>query len=120
MNKMIAHHYVANSGIRRSNISTLCKEHFPVSVIAIGSCRTAVCAFVLRVFDVHLLPVRVANVNSSIVRNLECKEEVGPSRTRDIVDRVTQRLEAWRRGYTNCNHTGAATAVDCAVILVHV
>src|SRR6185295_18866679 len=42
MNEMIAHHYLANSGSRRSNISTLRKEHLPVSIIAIGSCRTAV------------------------------------------------------------------------------
>src|SRR6185369_11829766 len=101
MNEMIAHHYLANSGSRRSDIDTLRKEHLPVSIIAIGSCRTAVPnhtyrtgrwtsfeprqqarrrvwsiananlrtpigTFVLRVFDVHLLPVRVADVNSSV------------------------------------------------------
>src|ERR1051326_6415832 len=39
---MIARHYLANSGIGRSNVTTLRKEHLPVSIIAIGSGETAV------------------------------------------------------------------------------
>src|SRR6185295_17661359 len=88
--------------------------------IANANLRTPVRTFVLRIFDVYLLSIRVANVNSSIVRNLDCKEEVGPSRPRHIVDRITQRLQTWSRRYTNCNHTGVATDVDSAVILVYV
>src|SRR6185503_9982948 len=88
--------------------------------VANANLRTPVRTFVLRVFEVHLLPVRVANVNSSVVRNLDREEDVGPSRPRHIVNRISQRLHTWSRRYTNCNNTAVAADIDSAIILVHV